>query len=80
MPPKKDLKAEEAVKEPEPEPLPHEFNGYGRFEYISGVVYEGNWQLSKGKKMKNGYGRITIPTVGDLPAESYEGDWHHDQM
>ena len=75
MPPKKDPKAEEAPKEPEPEPLPHELSGYSRFEYLNGILYEGNWHLFKGKKMKHGYGKIVIPTSANLSPETYEGDW-----
>ena len=59
MPPKKDPKAEE-VKEPEPEPQPHELVGYGRFEYLGGVLYEGNWKLIGDVKHKHGWGRLTV--------------------
>lgn len=30
--------------------------------------------------MKHGYGKLTIPTIEDMPVESYEGDWHEDKM
>lgn len=36
--------------------------------------------IVKGKKMKHGYGKLTIPTSEDLPVESYEGDWFEDKM
>ena len=80
MPPKKDPKAEEAPKQPEPEPQPYELTGYGKFEYLNGVTYEGNWQLIKGKKVKHGYGKMIIPSSRQLIAESYEGDWFEDKM
>lgn len=80
MPPKKDPKVEEQAKEPEPEPQPHELNGFGRFEYLSGALYQGNWTIIATKKVKHGYGKLTIPNPPNLPAESYEGDWHEDQM
>jgi hypothetical protein len=80
MPPKKDPKAEEAPKEPQPPPQPHELTDFGRFEYLSGAVYEGNWVASEGRKYREGYGRMTVPSKGELPGESYEGDWRQDQM
>ena len=62
MGPKKDPKAaEEAPKEPEPEPQPFQLVGYGRFEYLNGVVYEGNWKIVKGIKVKQGYGKLILP-------------------
>lgn len=42
MGPKKEIKkdvVEEPVKEQEPEIPLHELQGYGRFEYLNGVIY-----------------------------------------
>lgn len=85
MGPKKDPKnvvVEEPPKEVEPEPKPHTLVGYGRFEYLNGVVYEGNWKLIRGGKTKHGYGRLLFPFQPQSAAaqESYEGSWEEDKM
>lgn len=79
MGPKKDAKnaVEEPPKDVEPEPLPHELVGYGRYEYLNGVVYEGNWKLIKGVKVKHGFGKMTLPleAKSQVGEEWYEGNW-----
>jgi hypothetical protein len=60
-------------------------SGYGRFEYINGTMYLGNWKLHNGVKVKHGHGKITYPSVAasagnDLGSEEYEGDWEDDLM
>jgi hypothetical protein len=84
MGPKKEAKGvvEEAPKEPEPEPPAHELTGYGRFEYLSGVKYEGNWKLKAGIKVKQGYGMLIVPSSlpEQIGQESYEGNWEDDRM
>ena len=57
-------------------------SGYGRFEYINGTLYVGNWKLLNGAKVKHGQGRITFSstTASDLGNEEYEGDWEEDAM
>lgn len=56
--------------------------GNGKFEYINGTSYEGEWKIIDGLKMKHGKGRIVhgnsaADTIGN---EVYEGDWDHDLM
>jgi hypothetical protein len=83
MGPKKDAKnaVEEPQKEAEPEPQPFELVGYGRFEYLNGVVYEGNWKLVKGVKVKQGYGRLLLPfDPQSASQEYYEGNWADDAI
>ncbi|CAD8122781.1 unnamed protein product [Paramecium sonneborni] len=57
--------------------------GTGRFEYQDGTVYEGQWKLIEGKKVKHGKGRIVIAsslsTDNDLK-EEYNGEFENDQM
>lgn len=36
-----------------------ETEGLGRFEYVNGTVYEGQWKLIGGQKMKHGWGKLT---------------------
>lgn len=60
-------------------------SGYGRFEYINGTLYVGNWKMHNGAKVKHGHGKITFPSVAasagnDLGSEEYEGDWEDDLM
>jgi len=53
-------------KVPEPEPViqePAEQNvvhietdGFGKFEFIDGTIYEGQWKLINGVKMRHGEG------------------------
>lgn len=35
-----------------------ETEGLGRFEYVNGTVYEGQWKLINGQKMKYGWGKL----------------------
>ena len=60
-------------------------SGFGRFEYINGTLYQGNWKLHNGVKVKHGHGKITFPSSlgapgSDLGVEEYEGDWEEDLM
>ncbi len=57
-------------------------SGFGRFEYVNGTIYVGNWKLHNGHKVKNGHGKITFPSAGgnELGSEEYEGDWEEDLM
>jgi len=62
-------------------------SGFGRFEYINGTLYAGNWKLHNGVKVKHGHGKITFPTAtvastqpSDLGVEDYAGDWVEDVM
>jgi hypothetical protein len=56
----------------------------GRFEYINGTMYVGNWKLHTGSKVKHGHGKITFPSSStshnDGGHEEYEGDWEEDLM
>ena len=47
-------KVEEEANRPE--------TGFGRFEYVGGQQYVGNWQKQiGGKKVKHGHGKMTKP-------------------
>jgi hypothetical protein len=77
----------EVVHQPPPEPDAKEVpqSGFGRFEYINGTLYVGNWKLHQGQKVKHGQGKITFPGAAsaagsDLGIEEYEGDWEEDLM
>ena len=70
------LEKEEAKEVPQ--------SGFGRFEYINGTLYAGNWKLHNGAKVKHGQGKITFPgaqsTSSEYGFEDYEGDWEDDLM
>lgn len=57
-------------------------SGYGRFEYINGTLYSGNWKLLNGQKVKHGHGKITFQSMmtSGFGEEEYEGDWEDDMM
>lgn len=57
-------------------------SGIGRFEYINGTMYQGNWKLLSGAKVKHGFGKITYSgtTASEFGTEEYEGDWEEDLM
>jgi hypothetical protein len=60
MPAKKTPVVEEKKEEGEAVPEVKEENGYGRFEYINGSVYIGNWKSMNGICSKHGYGKLTL--------------------
>lgn len=71
---------EEEEKIEEVPQVPQE--GSGKFEYINGTQYEGEWKMFGNVKMKHGKGKIihgnsTTDTYGN---EIYEGDWQQDLM
>jgi hypothetical protein len=81
MPPKKapvqeEPKPEEEIKEVKIE------TGYGRFEYITGAVYVGNWKSTDGQTVKHGHGKLTLPglTSGESEGYGYEGEWVDDKI
>lgn len=55
-------------------------SGFGRFEYINGTLYVGNWKLHNGLKAKHGHGKITYTQGESSGLEEYEGDWEDDLM
>jgi len=57
-------------------------SGFGRFEYINGTLYVGNWKLHTGAKVKHGHGKISFAGTSstDQGTEEYEGDWDEDLM
>lgn len=60
-----------------------ETEGHGRFEYMDGTVYEGQWKIINGKKMKHGRGTIIVGstlTAENEQKESYTGQWVEDRM
>lgn len=40
--------------------------GFGRFEYRNGLVYEGQWKLFNGAKMKHGEGVLIFQGISLL--------------
>jgi hypothetical protein len=52
-----------------------ESEGFGRFEYRNGSIYEGQWKLIKGVRMKHGEGLLTHPgaSLNDYMREDYKG-------
>lgn len=60
--------------------IPHE--GYGKFKYLNGTVYEGQWKLINGKKVREGEGvLIHGGNLADgLGNEEYRGSWKNDMM
>eukprot|EP01017_Pseudomicrothorax_dubius_P043936 TRINITY_DN7385_c0_g1_i1.p1 TRINITY_DN7385_c0_g1~~TRINITY_DN7385_c0_g1_i1.p1 ORF type:complete len:297 (+),score=90.66 TRINITY_DN7385_c0_g1_i1:313-1203(+) len=59
-----------------------ETEGYGRFEYRNGTVYEGHWILLNGRKVKNGEGTLIHAgtTSNEAGNEEYRGSWKEDKM
>ena len=60
---KPEPKIEEPVKiEPEVNPEQNvvhiETEGFGKFEFIDGTIYEGQWKLIDGVKMRHGEGTL----------------------
>ena len=53
-----DPPVEEVEVKPE-EQVHIETEGMGRFEYVNGIVYEGQWKLINNTKMKDGWGKLT---------------------
>ncbi|KAL4477729.1 hypothetical protein ABPG72_018903 [Tetrahymena utriculariae] len=73
----------EPVKEEEPQVQQHiEMEGFGRFEYRNGLVYEGQWKLVNGVKMKHGEGVLIFQgsTSYEAGNEEYRGSWQEDKM
>ena len=81
MPPKKAPPVEEPKPEEE-EPEIKEETGYGRFEYINGSVYVGNWKSINSVVFKHGYGKLTLSgtTSNEIGNQEYEGDWDNDKI
>ncbi|CAI2374964.1 unnamed protein product [Moneuplotes crassus] len=72
---------EEQEEQEEVPQVPQE--GTGKFEYIDGTSYEGEWHLFDGVKMKHGKGIIIHGTSNASTkggSETYEGDWNKDLM
>jgi hypothetical protein len=59
-----------------------ETEGYGRFEYRNGTIYEGHWKLINGVKMKHGDGVLVHAgtTSNEAGREEYRGSWKEDHM
>jgi len=56
--------------------------GFGRFEYQNGTIYEGQWKNFDGKKMKHGEGHLihTANSLNEIMREEYKGSWEKDLM
>ena len=50
------VKEQPPAEEVHPQVHNMELEGFGRFEYRNGTVYEGQWKLIRGVKMKHGEG------------------------
>lgn len=59
-----------------------ETEGFGRFEYSNGTVYEGHWKLLEGHKVKHGEGVLVHAgaTAHEKGNEEYSGSWVDDKM
>lgn len=54
-------KKEEDIKQEEPVDQKVQYietEGFGRFEFIDGTIYEGQWKISGGLKMRHGEGTL----------------------
>lgn len=56
-----------------------ENEGFGRFEYQNGTIYEGQWKLYNGKKEKHGEGHL-IHTGNLCPMKFTRGIFIHWQQ
>jgi hypothetical protein len=59
-----------------------ENEGFGRFEYSNGTVYEGHWMLLNNHKVKHGEGVLLHAgaTSHEKGNEEYSGNWVNDKM
>lgn len=81
-------KAEEKPLESVPESKPQqnmqiETEGFGRFEYSNGTIYEGQWKIvGNNVKVKHGEGTLTHAgtTAHEKGNEEYRGTWVEDKM
>lgn len=82
-------KPEEKVPEqviPEAKPQQNvqlETEGFGRFEYSNGTIYEGHWKIiGNNIKVKHGEGTLTHAgtTAHEKGNEEYRGNWVEDRM
>ena len=55
-----ELEVEAAAKKKEEEKTAVE-TGFGKYEYVNGSTYVGNWIMAKGKKSKHGHGKMVKP-------------------
>ena len=66
-------------EEPQEEQVPQ--SGEGSFAYVNDSVYDGEWQIFDGKKLKHGKGKIVHgSSSAEGGAESYTGEWSEDLM
>jgi len=77
--------AKDKIAEPEPVPEPTEQNvvhietdGFGKFEFIDGTIYEGQWKLINGVKMRHGEGVLRHAGSSSESGEEYRGTWAED--
>ena len=101
---KKKKEAEEAAKLeaaaaeaiPEQNVVHIETEGFGKFEFIDGTIYEGQWKLIDNVKMRHGEGTLrhsgidlkflqvwfvnSIQGSSSETAEEYRGTWAEDKM
>jgi hypothetical protein len=56
--------------------------GCGKFEYINGTNYEGDWKIFDSVKTKHGKGRIVHGNTAAITHgnEVYDGEWEKDLM
>ena len=60
-----------------------ETEGFGRFEYSNGTIYEGQWKIvGNNVKVKHGEGTLTHAgtTAHEKGNEEYRGTWVEDKM
>jgi len=82
------VRTEEKPPEKTPDSKPQqnmqiETEGFGRFEYSNGTIYEGNWKIvGNNIKVKHGEGNLTHAgtTAHEKGNEEYRGTWVEDKM
>lgn len=60
-----------------------ETEGFGRFEYANGTIYEGQWKIvGNNQKVKHGEGTLVHAgsTAHEKGNEEYRGSWVEDKM
>lgn len=83
--PEEQLKLEEKqdTNENKKQTVQIETEGFGRFEYSNGTIYEGQWKIiGNNQKVKHGEGTLIHAgtTAHEKGNEEYRGSWVEDQM
>lgn len=81
--PKQEPVSTTAINEAPKQNIQIETEGFGRFEYANGTIYEGQWKIiGNNQKVKHGEGSLIHAgtTAHEKGNEEYRGTWFEDKM